>query len=66
MCSACVLVVDARGGGDSIKATAAVLYDLFTDPGVLRGVPRLLVAANKGLPYMPVLPGMPTRQKERL
>ena len=47
-CSACVLVVDARGGGDSIKATAAVLYDLFTDPGVLRGVPRLLVAANKG------------------
>jgi signal recognition particle receptor subunit beta len=47
-CSACVLVVDACGGGDSVKATAAVLYDLFTDPGVLRGAPRVLVAANKG------------------
>ena len=46
-CSAIVLVIDATGGLDQIRSSAATLYDLFTDSSVLKGAPRLLIVGNK-------------------
>jgi signal recognition particle receptor subunit beta len=69
-CSGVVVLVDAAGAAAHVQQAADVLFDLLTDPAVVRGAPRFLVAASRadapGARALPQLRALLETELERL